>query len=371
MTLEEKYELSCYQELTKLHANKEIYLVQHVDTGEICVKKVIDTYNKPVYQALMELKIPNVPQIQALFEAEDHLIVIEEYIHGESLEKRMKDCGVMQEEEVGRIMMAVCDILQKLHEHQPPIVHRDIKPSNIMISQDGVVKLVDFNAAKEYADGKNEDTRLIGTQDFAAPEQYGFGQSSPQTDIYALGVTMNYLLTGDYPKNQLWNGRLKPVIRKCVQISSGERYTGVLQLKTAIETVMRTKSRNILVRSLYPYQKYAPVGFRSGALWKMLLAVIGYLFLLAAVVTSNVEYQGQPATGIVLWMNRFAYAVALLGVVFFIGNYGGIRYAFPLMKGNKVLHWFLAIIYCLLYVFVVVFIMALILTTFEYAFKGL
>ncbi|MDD6267985.1 MAG: hypothetical protein PUA92_08930 [Clostridium sp.] len=49
MTLEEKYELSCYQELTKLHANKEIYLVQHVDTGEICVKKVIDTYNKPVY----------------------------------------------------------------------------------------------------------------------------------------------------------------------------------------------------------------------------------------------------------------------------------------------------------------------------------
>lgn len=268
-------------------------------------------------------------------------------------------------------MMAVCDILQKLHEHQPPIVHRDIKPSNIMISQDGVVKLVDFNAAKEYADGKNEDTRLIGTQDFAAPEQYGFGQSSPQTDIYALGVTMNYLLTGDYPKNQLWNGRLKPVIRKCVQISSGERYTGVLQLKTAIETVMRTKSRNILVRSLYPYQKYVPVGFRSGALWKMLLAVIGYLFLLAAVVTSNVEYQGQPATGIVLWMNWFAYAAALLGVVFFIGNYGGIRYAFPFMKGNKVLHWFLAIIYCLLYVFVVVFIMALILTTFEYAFKGL
>ena len=128
MTLEEKYELSCYQELTKLHANKEIYLVQHVDTGEICVKKVIDTYNKPVYQALMELKIPNVPRIQALFEAEDHLIVIEEYIHGESLEKRMKDCGVMQEEEVGHIMMAVCDILQKLHEHQPPIVHRDIKP---------------------------------------------------------------------------------------------------------------------------------------------------------------------------------------------------------------------------------------------------
>lgn len=371
MTLEEKYELSCYQELTKLHTSKEIYLVQHVDTGEICVKKVIDTYNKPVYQALMELKIPNVPRIQALFEAEDHLIVIEEYIHGESLEKRMKSCGIMQEEEVGRIMMAVCDILQKLHEHQPPIVHRDIKPSNIMLSQDGVVKLVDFNAAKEYADGKNEDTRLIGTQDFAAPEQYGFGQSSPQTDIYALGVTMNYLLTGDYPKNQLWNGRLKTVIRKCIQINPKERYTGVLQLKTAIETVMRTKSRNILVRSLYPYQKYAPVGFRSGALWKMLLAVIGYLFLLAAVVTSNVEYQGQPATGIVLWMNWFAYAAALLGVVFFIGNYGGVRYAFPFMKGNKVLHWFLAIIYCLLYVFVVVFIMALILTTFEYAFKGL
>lgn len=367
MTLEEKYELSCYQELTKLHETKEIYLVQNIDTREIYVKKAVDAYNKPVYQALMELNIPNVPKIIALFESEHQLVVIEEYIHGESLEKRMKTGKPMQEEEVSRIIISVCDILQRLHEHRPAIVHRDIKPSNIMLSQDNVVKLVDFNAAKEYAAGKNEDTRLIGTQDFAAPEQYGFGQSSPQTDIYALGVTMNYLLTGDYPKHQLWNGRLKSVIRKCILINPHERYTSVMQLKSAIEAVMRTRSKNILVRSLYPYQKYAPVGFRSGALWKMFLAILGYLLILATIVTTEVESGGQPVTGILLWLNWFGYAVALLGVIFFMGNYGGVRYALPFMKGNKLLHWILAIIYCILYVFVVFFILALVMTVLEYA----
>lgn len=367
MTLEEKYELSCYQELTKLHETKEIYLVQNTDTREIYAKKVVDVYNKPVYQALMELKLPNVPKIIALFEADNQLIVIEEYIHGVSLEKWLREHGTMQEEEAARIMKEVCDILRSLHKHQPPIIHRDLKPSNIMLSQDKVVKLIDFNAAKEYADGKNEDTRLIGTQDFAAPEQYGFGQSSPQTDIYALGVTMNYLLTGDYPKNQLWKGRLKPVIQKCIHINPQERYTNVMQLKTAIETVMRTRSKNILVRSLYPYQKYAPVGFRSGALWKMFLAIFGYLLILATIVTTKVESGGQPVTGILLWLNWLGYAVAMLGVIFLIGNYGGIRYALPFMKGNKALHWILTFIYCILYVFVVFFILALVMTVLEYA----
>lgn len=367
MTLEEKYELSCYQELTKLHETKEIYLVQNIDTKEIYAKKVVDVYNKAVYQALMELELPNVPKIIALFEAENQLVVIEEYIHGESLEKRLKQQGPMQEEEVARIMMSVCDILQRLHEHRPAIVHRDIKPSNLMLSQDNMIKLVDFDAAKEYADGKSEDTRLIGTQDFAAPEQYGFGQSTPQTDIYALGVTMNYLLTGEYPKNQLWSGRLKPVIQKCTRMNSHERYASVKQLKSAMEAVMHTKSKNILVRSLYPYQKYAPVGFRSGAFWKMFLASLGYLIILATIVTTKVESGGQPVTGILLWLNWLGYAVAMLGVVFLIGNYGGIRYALPLMKGNKVLHWILTFIYCILYIFAVFFVLALVMTVLEYA----
>ena len=89
-----------------------------------------------------------------------------------------------------------------------------------MISNDGIVKLIDFNAAKEFDQSQIEDTRLMGTRKFAAPEQYGFGQSDPRTDLYALGVTMYYLLTKDYPDSGLYHGPLEPVIRKCIALDN-------------------------------------------------------------------------------------------------------------------------------------------------------
>ena len=93
-----------------------------------------------------------------------------------------------------------------------------------MISNDGIVKLIDFNAAKEFDQSQIEDTRLMGTRKFAAPEQYGFGQSDPRTDLYALGVTMYYLLTKDYPDSGLYHVPLEPVIRKCIALGRSERY---------------------------------------------------------------------------------------------------------------------------------------------------
>lgn len=111
----------------------------------------------------------------------------------------MEEHGVLSEENAAFVIRSLCDILHKLHGNLPPIIHRDIKPSNIIFSSDGVVKLIDFNAARELRAEQNEDTRLMGTRRFAAPEQYGFGQSDPRTDIYALGITFYYMLTGDYP----------------------------------------------------------------------------------------------------------------------------------------------------------------------------
>ena len=71
--------------------------------------------------------------------------------------------------------------------------------------------------------GQMEDTCLMGTREYAAPEQYGFGQSDARTDIYALGVILNRLLTGDFPKNKLYEGRLKPVIQTCIQMDADAR----------------------------------------------------------------------------------------------------------------------------------------------------
>ena len=82
----------------------------------------------------------------------------------------------------------MCDGLKELHEQK--IIHRDIKPSNMILQADGRIRLIDFDAARIFKDNKATDTELLGTKDYAPPEQYGFGQTDPRSDIYSLGVTI-------------------------------------------------------------------------------------------------------------------------------------------------------------------------------------
>lgn len=103
------------------------------------------------------------------------------------------------EKETIDIAMQICKILMELHGMNPPIIHRDIKPANVMIMPEGVVKLLDFSVAKAENITKKRDTVLLGTSGFAAPEQYGFSASTPQTDIYVMGVLMNLMLTRKMP----------------------------------------------------------------------------------------------------------------------------------------------------------------------------
>lgn len=360
MTLEERYALSCYETLMQLQDGKEIYLVRNVDTQELYVKKILDIYNQFIYERLMELNIPNIPKVILLVEDNGKLIVIEEYIHGDSLEKLLSKNGLMTEEQVIKIMQDLCGILECFHTCIPPIIHRDIKPSNIIISKDGVVKLIDFNAAKEYRNDKYEDTRLIGTQEFAAPEQYGFGQSTPQTDIYAMGITMNYLLTGKYPKEELWNGSLKKVIEKCIAINPKERYSDIIKLKKNLNIDVKENKKSIFTRNLYPRKNLLPVGFRTGVLWKMILAVYGYLLIVGVFLNSTFQNpDGTDETGFMLWSSKITVLLMMFGVVFIMGNYGGISYQFPFMKKSKVLNCFMKIIYSLAYLLLLLVLMAL------------
>ena len=85
MTLEEKYELSCYEEVSRLHESKDIWLVRHNETEIFYVKKRIGLYNKAVYLRLMQGKFENIPQIIMCVEEADKLILIEVYIHCASL----------------------------------------------------------------------------------------------------------------------------------------------------------------------------------------------------------------------------------------------------------------------------------------------
>lgn len=376
MTLEERYQLSCYEDLVKLQDSKNIWLVMHYEEGNIYIKKSIELYNKAIYLRLMKERFSNIPEVILCVEEEGKLIVIEEYIHGATLKKIFEKQGILSQQRVIQIMISLCQTVEKLHESNPPIIHRDIKPSNIMLSNDGIVKLIDFNAAKEFNHNQNEDTRLMGTQKFAAPEQYGFGQSDQRTDIYAMGVTMNYLLTGKFPQEELYSGIIGKIIQICISLDKDKRYQKIADLKADLilaeqsiqgkehKIVAQVKSEkkrntNIFTKQLYKSKAVFPVGFRTGVLWKMLIAIYGYLLIfwisINMVVTGS---DGGPVTGIILWVNRFAMFVMAMGTVFFLGNYCEIQSQFPYMKKNKILRWGLGIVYLFIFYMLIFIVLA-------------
>jgi len=224
MDIQNELILSYYKELSPLSKEKNVYLVQHVETNSLYVRKIIDVYNSNIYHQLKSLNIPGIPQIYECIEDDNKLYVIEEYIHGRTLEDIYNKEGLFKDDVVTDLTVQLCAILNSLHSCNPPIIHRDIKPSNLILTSESTLKLIDFNAAKNYIDGSSKDTTLLGTQNFAAPEQYGFSQSDIRTDIYGLGVTMNFLLTGKYPNEKITDGKLNTILSKCLKLSPDERY---------------------------------------------------------------------------------------------------------------------------------------------------
>ncbi len=117
--------------------------------------------------------------------------------------------------------------------HRDNIIHRDVKPENILVDKNGRVCLIDFNAARRLS-GASHDTEIMGTIGYAAPEQMGLMQSDPRTDIYAVGILLNVLLTGRHPSEQLARGRLGAVVKKCTDIQPSERYPSAEALYRAL-----------------------------------------------------------------------------------------------------------------------------------------
>ena len=131
---------------------------------------------------------------------------------------------MLSEKETGDIAIRLCRALSLLHSHDPAFILRDIKPSNIMITNDNIMKIIDINSAKEIHENSSEDTILFGTKNYAAPEQFGFGQSDKRTDIYALGVLINVCLTGQLPKDMLCTSHgFSEIEKKCSNIEPQNR----------------------------------------------------------------------------------------------------------------------------------------------------
>ena len=234
--------------------------------------------------------------------------------------------GRFDENTVADYAVQLCAILSDLHSAQPPIIHRDIKPSNIIISPDGVLKLIDVNAAKRYTEKSKRDTALLGTLGFAAPEQYGISASSVQTDLFAVGALMNVMLCGDLPTAQSAEGRLSTVIRKCLELNPTNRYHSAEALANAVKAAMETENHTGT-----GWKSYLPPGFRSGNPAIMILSLVGYILLILLGLSTETP-DGSPASVVI---NRIAICGVFLSIVLFSGNYLDVQRFIPFAKSKK------------------------------------
>ena len=328
MTLEEESRLSFYRELTVLDEKKNIVLVQDIRNSELCVKKTLDIYSHDVYEQLASIRIEGVPAVKECVADDGKLIVVEEYVQGRSLKQVLDEHGLLNAE------------------------------------QNGHVNLIDFNAARHVNADKNEDTRMLGTVYFAAPEQFGFGQSDERTDIYGLGATINYIMTGDKPGAGIAECRFSDILKKCLMVDAKDRYQSAAELRGVLDmlnysivqdnrkkaetafgkdntvSVVRTyrNIRDTIVKMYRKYQKrnydidtswrrYLLPGFRRLNVVYCLIALVWYAVIVWLTISFAVtdSKTGIPVTGGELTMYKIAVFVLFMGMTMWFGNYLNIR----------------------------------------------
>lgn len=191
---------------------------------------------------LMKLDHPAIAKVL------DHLVengrdyMLLEYVPGTSLRQHVRLNGPCKEKQVLSWAQELASTLTYLHELSPPVVHRDLTPDNVVLREDGALVLIDFGAANEYV-GQATGT-LIGKQSYISPEQFR-GKAEPSSDIYALGGTLNFLLTGDDPEPlspshpRRVRGELSQdidqLVASCTALSTSERIQSARALNDAID----------------------------------------------------------------------------------------------------------------------------------------
>lgn len=179
-------------------AVKESKMLNAFQYGKQCFYKEITIAAKFIHT-------PHIAAIYDAFEANDTIYMVMEYIDGISIGRLMKirEYKAMECEEVTNIIVQVLDALDAIHDKK--IVHSDISPGNILYTEDEKVYLIDMGAAKYLMDKKPSLSAIFLKVEYAAPEQYVTAvekkpsDEGPWTDLYALGATMYYMLTGEKP----------------------------------------------------------------------------------------------------------------------------------------------------------------------------
>ncbi len=240
-----------YQVAEKLGAggSGEVYKACHIHLGSPWALKFIQTpenYETNELEILKNLNHPVFPRLVDVIQEAGETILVFDYYDGPNMQKLIEQYGKIEEESILNWAVQILDALSYLHNNfAEPIIYRDLKPSNIIVLQDNTIKLIDFGTARLYKHEHLDDTVYLGTPGYAAPEQYGCGQTDVRTDIYNFGMTLFHLASGRHPLqcNEARYDRflveagisekLGSIILKCIAKDPDERFFNTEQVKEA------------------------------------------------------------------------------------------------------------------------------------------
>ncbi len=234
MSINSSMIMSFYKEIVDYNKEGSIKYVQNIQNQKLYLKKKLSTYDYSIYEELMNSPVPGIPRIMAVQEEDNHLYIIEEYVSGFTIEETLVSNGAMPEKLALYYIRKLCEVLERLHEHKPPIIHRDIKPENVMITSSENIVLLDLNVAKFENREKAADTNLLGTAGYAAPEQYGFASSDVRTDIFGVGMLLKTMLTYKNDKEVQFSKKVDSLINKCTQLNPDDRYSNISSVLKAL-----------------------------------------------------------------------------------------------------------------------------------------
>src|SRR6266851_2070515 len=215
-----------------------------------------DTFNREL-SLLTVLRHPQVPRLYDQFRDREHWYLVLEYLEGTTLETYLETRAAqgqpLQVDEALAMGLQLCRVLEYLHTRQPPVIFRDLKPGNIMRSPSARLSLIDFGIARHFRPGQTRDTRALGSPGYAAPEQYGRAQTTPQSDLYSLGALLHALLSGQDPSEQpvglaplrlgssAAENELAALAQRMLAFDPGERPAAVHEVAAALEAIRRER----------------------------------------------------------------------------------------------------------------------------------
>ncbi|MDQ7821778.1 MAG: serine/threonine-protein kinase [Candidatus Eremiobacteraeota bacterium] len=239
-----------------------VYLCREQKGGALFAVKALWAGNVPFYEkdlaaesferevkVLRTLRHRCIPLFFESFSSGSWHYYVMEYIEGKTLSEIKNERGKpLEVDDAISSASKICGVLHFLHNRATPIIFRNLDPTNVFSTREGEIKLIDFGLVRFFDASKKQDTLVMGTFGYAAPEQYGGKQTTPKSDIYALGTTLYSLLTMEDPGQFLFNfppirkfNRLVPpwlekIISRCLEREPEKRPSDAISLKRELDT---------------------------------------------------------------------------------------------------------------------------------------